>query len=227
MGPYGPAMPQPQKSGNTGLVVGAVIGVVLLLGLGTFLVLTLGGDDGGTPTGQQSSQSADPTDEPSDDPSEDPEPETVSYQDYAVSWSGSYEGASLSAEFYNGWDYTSCSDVAYGSVLADAGCQYEFEIIHEAEGGDVRVSQLVLAMEDSSQAIDLQTDLDVAEFEEDYRFQTESLIAAYEQGLWIADKSGSFVILTVATRTTGVDEDTMTNYLYGKADDTINDLRNR
>lgn len=226
MGGFGAPMPQPQKSGSTGLIIGAVVGVVLLLALGTFLVINLGGSgDDDPPTGQQSS--APPSEEPSDPPSEDPVSENASYLDYAAAWSGSYEGTSLFAEYYNGWDYASCSDVAYGTKLADSGCQYAFEIIHDAEGGDVRVSQLVLAMEDSTQASDLQVYLNDAEFEDDYRFQVDSLIADYEQGLWIVDNAGSFVILTVTTRTTGVEEETMTNYLYSKADDMVSELRNR
>jgi len=56
-GGFGPPMPQPKKSNNGLLIVGAVIGVVLLLGLGTVLVLNLVGDEE-TPSGQQSADPA-------------------------------------------------------------------------------------------------------------------------------------------------------------------------
>ena len=227
MGPQQPMFgmpPQPEKKNNTGIIVGAVLGVVLLLAVGTVLVFTLGGDDEPVTTQPTTEE---PTEGPSEDPtpSEDPGPETVSYLDFASSWSGDYQGESLSATYVNGWDYASCSEIAIGSTLEDEGCQYAVEVVHEAEGGDFRIGQMILALEDSTSAGTLQTDLNSDEFQDDYIFKTESMISNFEEGLWIADPAGSFVVITVVTRSSSGDTDLVEPYLYARADETTSTLR--
>ena len=218
--------PQPPKKSNTGIIVGAVIGVVALLGLATVLVFTLGGDDDKVTTEPSSdTTSADPSDEPSDDPtSEDPVEETVdvSYFDFATSWTGSYGGDSLSAEYYTGWDYPTCADVANSSVLETEGCQYGVEVVHEIDNGDdeMRVSQMLLVFDESASTFSLATDLNKAEFEADYRFQSDSFVPGYAGGLWLVDSTGPFVVITVVSWLVDSDEELAESYLYGKTDDT-------
>ncbi|GAA4916145.1 hypothetical protein LX16_4087 [Stackebrandtia albiflava] len=220
MGGYNPMFPQQPKKNNTPMIVGVVLGVVLLLGVGAVLFAVLGsGDD--EPGDDIASQS--PSVEPSvsESPSEDPADNRVGYQDFGVDWTGSYEGMDLSATFVEGWDYDDCSAVESGGALTSAGCEYAFEVIHEAEGGDLRIAQLVFAFPDEGSASSLESDIEIEEFEESYRFRSEGFITDYEEGLWWSEAAGRFAIVTIATRTDALDATTLENYLYGKSDDTM------
>jgi hypothetical protein len=141
----------------------------------------------------------------------------LSYTEYGgEDWNFKLGDVSLHATWVEGMDHPDCRSIEkQQDKLTGLGCQYAAELVYKAEDGTVMLTQFILAMSDAGTAeaaIGKYTDADL-------RLRTGTFIEDFAVGKWKDDTEKEFIVLTMATSTGAVDEDTVSKYLeYRQAD---------
>ncbi|WP_157554804.1 hypothetical protein [Nocardia crassostreae] len=218
--------PQPRKS-NTGMIVGIAVGVVALLAVavGAIVVFT-GGDDSGRTTvasATTTTTSSAPTTTrrtTTTTTKAAPAGGHFSYTEYSGAWNFRLGDVALQADWVTGNDYSDCAPVEETGKLTSLGCQYSAELVWQAEGGALMLTQYVLGMGDAAKASGAEGQFD----DKDIRLNPGSYIADWETGKWRDGSEKEFLVITFATATAAVDADTVEKYLRYRHQDTVGAL---
>ncbi|MEU6558035.1 hypothetical protein [Nocardia nova] len=220
-GGYG--TPGPPKN-NSGLIVGIVFGVIALLvvGIGIVVVATRDSDPKNQAGGAASST---PALVPATTQAATTAPETtapdagtsphVSYQDYAKNWDFKLGDVELHADWVQGRDHPSCSDIEVGGKLTGLGCQYAAEMVYKAENGSLMLTQFIMGMSSAAKAEAAPGQYTDA----DLKLRPGTYVDHFAVGKWKDDAQKDYLVVTFATATNAVDEETAKKYLkYRHAD---------
>ncbi len=224
--------PQPPKN-NSGLIVGIVFGVIALLVIAGGIAVVATRDSGtenhagasSTPALVPASTEAGTTSAaPSTSaPGTSAKPGTsghISYQDYGKDWNFKAGDVELHADWVEGRDHPTCSDIEVGGKLTGLGCQYAAEMVYRAEGGSLMLTQFILGMSsaDAAEAAPGQyTDADL-------KLRPGTYVDHFAVGKWKDDAEKEYLVVTFATATTSVDEETAKKYLKYRHGDILGAL---
>ena len=220
-GGYG--TPPPPKN-NSGLIVGIVFGVVALLVIGVGIVVVATRDSGTKNEGGASSppalvpataEATTSTAAPTTSASSPGTSAHVTYQDYAKDWNFKLGDVELHADWVQGRDHTSCSDISADGKLTSLGCQYAAEMVYKAENGSLMLTQFIMGMGSEAQAEAAPGQYTDA----DLKLRPGTYVDHFAVGKWKDDAQKDYLVVTFATATTSVDEETAKKYLkYRHAD---------
>lgn len=217
----GSQSPPPPKN-NSGLIVGIVFGVIALLVVtaGIAVVATRDSSRSATQAGATSAPGPAPAVPTASGSAVAPPtgPATgthLSYHEYEGNWDFKFGDVEMHADWVKGRDYPTCSDIEDTGKLTALGCQYAAELVLEAEGGALMLTQFILGMS-SAQAAQAApgkyTDADL-------KLRPGSYVDHFTIGKWKDDAEKEFVVITFATANGAVDEATAEKYLkYRHAD---------
>lgn len=225
--PGGYPTPPPPKN-NTGLIVGIVFGVIALLVIAGGIVVVATRDSGGD---NQAAATSTPALVPATTdartttaaPTTSASPGTsgrLSYQEYGHDWNFKAGDVELHADWVEGRDHPSCADIEVGGKLTSLGCQYAAEMVYKAEGGSLMLTQFIVGMSSSEKAAaapDAYTD-------DDLKLRPGTYISNFATGKWKDDAEKQFLVITFATATSSVDEDTVKKYLKYRHGDILGAL---
>ncbi|MBF6331202.1 hypothetical protein [Nocardia transvalensis] len=209
--------PRPPKN-NTGLIVGIIFAVIALLviGVGAVVVLTRNKTDDintASPTTENlvtatSSPGRPTTARPTTKPTASAS-SRFSYQEHAKDWDFKLGDVQMHADWVEGRDHATCSDIELHGKLTGLGCRYAAEMVYRSEGGALMLTQLVLGMSDEGKATaahDQFTD-------EDLKFRPGTYIDDFAIGKWREINQKDFLVVTLVTTTSAVDDETASKYL--------------
>lgn len=211
---YPGGFPPPRRN-NTALIAGGVAGVVVLVVIAVALVVVLnrhsGDDTSASPSSPSlvsatSSSSTTTTTTSSAGPSGG----RFSYTEYSHDWNFTLGAVHLHADWVEGRDHSSCSDIENNGKLTGLGCQYAAEMVYKAENGGVMLTQYVLGTTGSEDSRKLATQY----ADDDLKMRPGSYIAHFAVGKWQTKSQGNFVVLTVVTATSAVTEDTASKFMH-------------
>ncbi|MEV6769238.1 hypothetical protein AB0N05_11510 [Nocardia sp. NPDC051030] len=223
--PQQPGYPPPPKS-NTGLIVGIVLGVVAVLAVavGAIVFVTRGDDSsqaGGTSTTTTTTTTTETTTtRPPTTTKAAPAGKKFTYTEYGQPWNFRLGDVALQADWVEGHDYPSCSQLEKGGKLTGLGCQYASELVWKAENGGVMLTQLIFTMSDEAKATAADGKFD----DGDLKFPDGSYINDWETGKWRDGSQSQFLVVTLATATAAVDTETVEKYLRYRHSDTLGAL---
>ncbi|GAM48019.1 hypothetical protein [Nocardia seriolae] len=214
---------QPPKS-NTGLIIGVVAGLVVMLAIAVGAIVLVSKDD---KSSQADATTTTTTTEATSAPATTRTAPTTTkpaaggsrfhYTEYGKDWDFKFGDVELHAKYVTGRDFDTCAQIDKAGTLTGLGCQVASEMAWKAEGGELMLTQIVMTMSDSGQA-----DAAYGQFDnKDVKLSDGTYIADFETGKWKAATLGKFVVYTVATATSSVDEATVDKYLSWRSKDTV------
>ncbi|WP_157514353.1 hypothetical protein [Nocardia concava] len=222
-----PGFPPPQPKSKAGLIIGLVVGAVVVLALAVGgIVLVSKKDDSSTQadattttslattSAQATTRTAPATTKPA------PGGKGFSYTEYGKDWNFKLGDVALQATYVSGRDYDSCAPIEEAGKLTSLGCKAASEMAWRAEGGQLMLTQLVLTMSDEDRASSADGQFD----DKDVNLPQGSYIADFENGKWRDGSQGKFLVITVATATASVDDETVSKYLKYRNSDTLGAL---
>ncbi len=214
-----PLGPPPPKSNAGWIVIALVVVAGLIVGAG--LLISAGRDVAGTavaasatgkPSDYTTSRKPTTTTKPAPKPAA-----RLSYADYEGPWNFKLGDVEMKADWVEGRDHKDCAPIAKGGKLTGLGCQYATEMLLTAEGGAVKFTQFVLAMKDAAAA---ETAADQVE-EKDLNVRAAGMIDDFATGKWKAGASKEFVVITLVTATSAVEEALVEKYLRYRHGDIV------
>ncbi len=221
-GGYGSPPPPPKN--NSGLILGIVFGVIALLviGIGIVVVATRDSDTknqaGASSTPglvPATAEATTPTTAPSISAPNSGNSAHVTYQDYAKDWNFKLGDVELHADWVQGRDHAGCSDIEVDGKLTDLGCQYAAEMVYKAENGSLMLTQFIMGMGSAAQAEAAPGQYTDA----DLKLRPGTYVDHFAVGKWKDDAQKDYLVVTFATATNAVDEETAKKYLkYRHAD---------
>ncbi|MRH87581.1 hypothetical protein GFY24_08940 [Nocardia sp. SYP-A9097] len=221
---YG-APPQPPRS-DTGLVIGIALAVVAMLAVGVGAIVVLAGKD----SSDQAATTTTTTEEPTLTDATTTRPTTTTkaapagarftYTEYGQPWNFRLGDVALQADWVEGHDYNSCAPIEESGKLTGLGCQYASELIWKSEQGGLMLTQFILTMRDAAKASAAEGQFD----DNDIKLPAGSTISHFETGKWRAGSQSEFLVITLATADTTVDEPTVEKYLRYRHTDTLGAL---
>ncbi|MEV5647036.1 hypothetical protein AB0L57_02185 [Nocardia sp. NPDC052254] len=225
-GGYGP--PPPPKN-NSGLIVGIVFGVIALLVVGIGIAVVATRDSGSkNEAGAGSTPALVPATEETTTATTEPDttaPDSgtsphVSYQEYAKNWDFKLGEVELHADWVQGRDHASCSDIEVGGKLTGLGCRYAAEMVYKAENGSLMLTQFIMGMDSAAQAEAAPGQYTDA----DLKLRPGTYVDHFAVGKWKDDAEKDYLVVTFATATNAVDEETAKKYLKYRHTDTVGAL---
>lgn len=222
-GPGYPGSVPPQQQSKAPLITMVVLGVALLLGVGTVLI-AVGGDpeestivsqdesdekssQDSTGTGDQEPTEAEPTSEEAGATLPEEMPDESEFK----GWEDQLGATELVATKTDGWNYDECADVENAGALTDLGCIEAVEIDYKAEGGDMQLTTILLGMPDSSTATDVGMEGVISDKDVTANFASPIKNPA-ATGLKTSGE-GNIVVVTMYAAKDGVDEKLAEDYL--------------
>ncbi|GEM30799.1 hypothetical protein NN3_18060 [Nocardia neocaledoniensis NBRC 108232] len=215
-----PPLGPPPKS-NAGWIVLASMLVLALLGGAGLLVVgakdTVAGSavaaSGAAPVSDTvRTSTAKPTTTSKKPPKADAK---LSYTEYEGPWDFKMGDVSLRADWIEGRDHDTCAPIEKDGKLTALGCRYAAELVLSAEGGALRFAQFILVMPDAATAKTAAAEID----QKALKPRAGTTIDDFATGKWKAGAQEQFVVVTLATATSAVDEPTVQKYLgYRHAD---------
>ncbi|MTE15176.1 hypothetical protein [Nocardia aurantiaca] len=226
--PQQPGFPPPQQpKTNTGLIVGVVLGVVVLLAVAVGAIVLVSGEgdssqaDATTTTTAPTTTSASTTTRGAPTTSKSaPGGSRFSYTEFGKDWNFKLGDVALQAAYVSGRDFDSCAPIEEAGKLTGLGCQRASEMAWKAENGALMLTQLVLTMSDADKASGADGQFD----DKDVILPEGSYINDFETGKWRDGSQGKFLVITVATATPAVDDATISKYLKYRNSDTLGAL---
>lgn len=208
--------PPPRRS-NSVLITAGIAGVVIVVVAAVALVIVLNRHPGRTTASAASASSVSATTTTSSSLAESPATTSAaapsgrfSYTEYAHDWNFKLDNVQLHADWVQGQDHPTCTDIENGGQLTALGCQYAAEMVYKAENGAVMLDQFVMGTPDSTTAGKLATQYT----DSDLKMRPGTVIDNFATGKWQTKAQGDFVVLTVVTATNAVTEDTATKYMH-------------
>ncbi|MFC4124198.1 hypothetical protein [Nocardia rhizosphaerae] len=218
-----PPLGPPPKS-NAGWIVVAVVLVVGLLGGAGLLVLGTRDAVPGTAVAASGLVPATTTERTAPTTTTAKKPVSagakLSYTEYEGPWDFKLGDVELHADWVEGRDNDSCAPIERDGALTAAGCQYAAELVHSAESGGLRLTQFILAMPDAAAAKSAAADFD----QKSLKPRAGTTIDDFATGKFKTGSQDQFVVITLATATSAVDEATVTKYLGYRHSDILGAL---
>ncbi|MEV0079393.1 hypothetical protein AB0H58_23565 [Nocardia neocaledoniensis] len=139
----------------------------------------------------------------------------LSYTEYDGPWDFKMGDVALRADWIEGRDHDTCAPIEKDGKLTALGCRYAAELVLSAEGGALRFAQFILVMPDAATAKTAAAEID----QKALKPRAGTTIDDFATGKWKAGAQEQFVVVTLATATSAVDEPTVQKYLgYRHAD---------
>ncbi|KAF0836749.1 hypothetical protein [Nocardia caishijiensis] len=211
-----PLAPPPRNSGSAWIVIALVVVAGLVGGTG---LLVWAGNDGVAGSAVAASATDVPSTRKTTTTEKPPSKagERLSYTDYEGPWDFKFDNVELHADWVDGRDHTSCAPIENDGKLTQLGCRYAAEMVLSAEGGGIKFTQFILAMPNEAAA---EAAADKIE-DKDFDLRPGSYIKDFATGKWRAGAQAEFVVITLATATSAVDEATVDKYLRYRHTDII------
>ncbi|MBO0852478.1 MAG: hypothetical protein J2P18_01760 [Nocardia sp.] len=225
---YGGGPPTRPPKNNTGAMVAIVFGVIAILVICTGIIVVAthrhsGGDDQAGATSALASATTTETSESTRPTTGSARPGNsahISYQEFAHNWDYKLGGNQLHADWVQGRDHPTCSDIEVAGKLTGLGCQYAAEMVYKAEGGSLMLTQFILGMDSEDHAASAHGKFGDA----DLKLRPGTYVDHFALGKWKDGAEKQYVVITLATATGSVNEDVAKNYLSSRHADILGAL---